>query len=220
MSCSPINSSSDLFSGLSPSCALFWWSWYAVTGFRKYAFLHFILCTPKTHALAILLSDSELVWFLICTLLVTLTVAGLVQRVSWPGFNVYSSGDTDCGLSCFRQWVGLVFDVHSSGDTDCGLSCFRKWVGLVFDVHSSGDTDYGLSCFRQWVGLVVMCTLLVILTMACLVQYVSWPGFNVHFSGDTYCGLSCFSMWVGWVFNMHSSGDNGCPVLVCELAWF
>ena len=35
-----------------------------------------------------------------CTLLVTLTVACLVQGVSWPGFNVHSSGDTDCGLSC------------------------------------------------------------------------------------------------------------------------
>ena len=35
-----------------------------------------------------------------CTLLVTVTVAGLVQRVGWPGFNVHSSGDTDCGLSC------------------------------------------------------------------------------------------------------------------------
>jgi hypothetical protein len=31
-----------------------------------------------------------------------------MQRVSWPGFNVHSSGETDCGLSCFRMLVGLV----------------------------------------------------------------------------------------------------------------
>ena len=42
--------------------------------------------------------------------------------------------------------------------------------------------------------MVLMCTLLVTLTMACVVQTVSWPGLNVHSSGDTDCGLSCFSM--------------------------
>ena len=29
-----------------------------------------------------------------------------------------------------------------------------------------------------------MSTLLVMLTVACLVQHVSWSGFNVHSSGD------------------------------------
>ena len=48
-------------------------------------------------------SDSELAWFLMCTLLVTLTLACLVQIVSWPGFNVHSSDNTECGLSCFRM---------------------------------------------------------------------------------------------------------------------
>ena len=118
-----INSSSDLLFGLSHSCALFWWSWYAFTGSRKYAFLHPILHTPKTHTLAILFLGSELVWFVMGTFQVTMTVACLVQNVSWPSFNVCSSSDTDCGLACFREWVGLVLDVHSSGDTDCGLSC-------------------------------------------------------------------------------------------------
>ena len=57
--------------------------------------------------------------------LVTLTVACLVQDVSWPGYNVHSSGDTDCGLSC--SGCELVwFQGILSGDTDCGLSCFRK----------------------------------------------------------------------------------------------
>ena len=32
----------------------------------------------------------------------------LFQMVSWHGFNVHSSGDTDCCLSCFRWWVGMV----------------------------------------------------------------------------------------------------------------
>ena len=67
-----------------------------------------------------------------------------------------------------------------------------SWPGL--NVHSSGETDCGLSCFRESVGLVLMCTLLVSLNVACIVQYVSWPSFNVHSSGDTDCGLSCFSV--------------------------
>ena len=41
------------------------------------------------------------------TLLVTLTVACLVQFVSWLGFNVHSSGDTDCGLSCSDSELAL-----------------------------------------------------------------------------------------------------------------
>ena len=42
-----------------------------------------------------------------CTLLVTLTVAGLVQRVSWPSWDMHSSGDTDCGLSCSDSELAL-----------------------------------------------------------------------------------------------------------------
>ena len=64
----------------------------------------FLMCTLLvTLTVACLGSASELALFLMCTLLVTLTVACLVQYVSWPGFYVHSSGDTDCGLSCFRQ---------------------------------------------------------------------------------------------------------------------
>ena len=53
-----------------------------------------------TLTVACLGSGSELAWFLMYTFLVTLTVACLVQFVSWPGFSVHFSGDTDCGLSC------------------------------------------------------------------------------------------------------------------------
>ena len=130
-----------------------------------------------TQAVACHVSESELAWFLMCTLLVT-----------------------DCDLSYFRWWFGLVFNVHSSGDADCGLSCFRWWVSLVLNVNSSGDTDCGLSCFRGWVGLVL----------------------NVHSSCDTNCDLSCFRGWVGLVFNVHFSGDIdwACYVSDSELAWF
>ena len=37
----------------------------------------------------------------------TLTVGGLVQRVSWPGFDMHSSGDADCGLSCSGSELAL-----------------------------------------------------------------------------------------------------------------
>ena len=59
--------------------------------------------------MACLVSGSELALFLMCTLLVTLTVAWLVQHVSWPGFHVHSSGDTDCGLSCSDSELALFF---------------------------------------------------------------------------------------------------------------
>ena len=39
--------------------------------------------------MACLVSGSELALFLMCTLLVTLTVACLVQDVRWPGFKAY-----------------------------------------------------------------------------------------------------------------------------------
>ena len=48
-------------------------------------------------------SGSELALFFMCTVLVRLIVACLVQFVSWLSFNVHSSGETDCGLSCFSQ---------------------------------------------------------------------------------------------------------------------
>jgi hypothetical protein len=39
----------------------------------------------------------------------------------------------------------------------------------VFNVHSSGDTDCGLSCFSE-LAWCLMFTLLVTLTVACLVS--------------------------------------------------
>ena len=59
-----------------------------------------LMCTLLvTLTVACLVSVCELAWSLMCTLLVTLTVAHLVQEVSCCGFNVHSFGDTDCGLS-------------------------------------------------------------------------------------------------------------------------
>ena len=86
-----------------------------------------------------------------CTLLMTLTVACLVQGVSWPGFNMHSSDDTDCGLSC----------------SDSELSLFLMCAVLV-----TLTVAYLLSVCELAGSL--MCTLLV--TMAVLFQYVSWPG--------------------------------------------
>ena len=61
-------------------------------------------------------------------------------------------------------------------------------------MHSSGDTDCGWTCSGSELALFLMYTLLVTLTVAGLVQYVSWPGFDVHSSGDIDWGLPCFSM--------------------------
>ena len=47
-------------------------------------------------------------------------------------------------------------------------------------------------------ALFLMCTLLVTLTVACLVQLVSWPGFDVHSSGDPDCGLSFSDGELAW----------------------
>ena len=64
----------------------------------------FLMCTVLVRlTVACLASDSELALFLMCTLLVTLTVTCLVQIVSWLVFDMHSSGDTDCGLSCFSK---------------------------------------------------------------------------------------------------------------------
>ena len=48
----------------------------------------------------------------------------LFQRVSWPGFNVPTSGDTDC-VAYLVSGCELVFYVHSSSNTNCDLSSFR-----------------------------------------------------------------------------------------------
>ena len=34
--------------------------------------------------------------------------------------------------------------MQASGDRDCGLSCFRRWVDLVFNLHSCGDRDWSV----------------------------------------------------------------------------
>ena len=240
----PINSSSDWLSGLSLSCALFWWSWYALTGIRKYAFLHSIWHTPKTHTLAILFLGSELVWFLMCTLQVTLTVACLVQYVSWPCFNVHSSGDTDCGLSCsvcelalfecaLLWWHWLWPALFQPVSWPCFWSAlfwwwlwpvlFREWVGLVLYVHCSGDTDCGLSCFSQWVGLVLMCTVLVTLTVACLVSGSELAWFLVCtllVMLTVACLVSESELALFSMCTILVTLTVACLVSVCELAWF
>ena len=59
--------------------------------------------------------------------------------------------------------------MHSSGDTNCGLSCFRWYVSLVLNVYSSGDSvvclvpEGELTCF-------LMCTVLVTQVVACPVS--------------------------------------------------
>ena len=58
--------------------------------------------------------------------------------------------------------------MHSSGDTNCHLSCFSLWVGLVFGVHSSLIQTVAClvaECELSWLS---MCTLLVTETVACL----------------------------------------------------
>ena len=52
--------------------------------------------------MACLVSGGELAWFSMQTVLVTQMWPFLFQWVSCPSFHVHSSGDTDCGLSCFR----------------------------------------------------------------------------------------------------------------------
>jgi hypothetical protein len=57
-----------------------------------------------TQTVACLISGCELSWFSMCTLLVTPIVACLVSEgeLAWF-FNMFPSGDRDCGLSCFRR---------------------------------------------------------------------------------------------------------------------
>jgi hypothetical protein len=71
----------------------------------------------------------------------------LFQNVSWPGFKVHSSGDTDCRLSssvCELAWFLVCTLLVTQRSV---LFQWVSWPG--FNVHSSGDTDCGLSCFRQ-----------------------------------------------------------------------
>ena len=57
----------------------------------------FLMCTVLViQTVTCLVLVGELAWFLICTLLVTQMWPVLFQAVSWPCFNVQSSGDTDC----------------------------------------------------------------------------------------------------------------------------
>ena len=64
---------------------------------------YFLICTLLvTQSVAYLVSGGELAWFSMYTFLVTLWPV-LFQEVSWPYFNLHSSGDTDCGLSCFSK---------------------------------------------------------------------------------------------------------------------
>ena len=65
-------------------------------------------------------------------------------------------------------------------------------------MYSSGDTNCGLSCSGSELALFLMCTLLVTVTVAYLVQIVSWPGFDVHSSDDPDCGLSCSACELAW----------------------
>ena len=69
-----------------------------------------------------LVSVGEMAWFLMHTLLVTQPVACLVSESELAVFFV-------CTCLVIQpilfQTVSLAFNVHSSGDTDCALSCFR-----------------------------------------------------------------------------------------------
>ena len=67
-----------------------------------------------------------------------------------------------------------------------------------------------------------MCTLLVTLTVACLVSECELAWFNVHSSGDTDCGLSFFRMSVDLVLmcTLLVTLTVACLVSVCELALF
>ena len=83
-----------------------------------------------------------------CTHLVTLTVACLVQTVSWPCFDVNSSGDTDCGLSCSESELALF--LMCTVLVTLTVACLVQYVSQPgFKVYSSGDTECGLPCFRE-----------------------------------------------------------------------
>ena len=88
---------------------------------------------------AYLVSGCEF-WFLMCTLLVTQTVACFVSVGELAWFLMSTLLVTQM-WSVFFQTVSLIFNVHSSGDTD--VACLFQKVSwpVFFNVHSSGDTD-------------------------------------------------------------------------------
>ena len=166
--------------------------------FRMWVGLFLICSLLVTQTLACLVSVCELAWLLMCALLVTQMWPVFVSdgRLAW--FLMFTLVITQTWLVLFQMVSWPSFKCALFWWHRCGLSCFSGWVVLAFDVHSSGDTDCGLSCFRMWVGMI----------------------FDLHSSGDTDCGLSCFRLWVGLVFDVHSSGDTHVAYLVleCELA--
>ena len=90
-----------------------------------------------------------------CTVLVKQMWLVLFQAVSWPGFNVHSSGDTD--MACL---------VSASE-----LAWFLMCTPLVTQTVACLVPDGELAQF-------LMCTLLVTQTVACLISEGSWPGFE------------------------------------------
>ena len=71
-------------------------------------------------------SGCELVWFLMCTLLVTQMWPALFQDVSWLGSNAHSSGDTDVASlvsGCELAWLLM-----------CTLLVTQMWLDLFQDV--------------------------------------------------------------------------------------
>ena len=143
------------------------------------------------------------------------------QDVSWPHFRCACSGDKDCGLSCFRMWVGLVLTCTSS-NTDCDLvsGCELAWF-LMCTILVTQTVAYLVSVGElSWF---VMCTLLVTQGWPVLFQEVRWPCFWCALFWWHRCGLSCFRMWVSLVFLMCTlvvTQTVACLLSVGELAWF
>jgi len=134
-------------------------------------------------------SAGELVWSLLCTLLVTQSVSFLflVSELAWfyhalfwwhtpwpfltrewVGCSHHALSGTLTIAFFFSGWVCLNFIVYFLDGIYSGLSFFSRWVGLVFIVCSSGDTNFDYSFFNRWVVLVLLCTLLEIHTLAIL----------------------------------------------------
>ena len=66
-------------------------------------FAWFVMCTVLvTETVACLVLDSVLALFLMCTVLLTETVACPVSGCELASFLMCYSGDRNCGLSCFR----------------------------------------------------------------------------------------------------------------------
>ena len=99
-----------------------------------------------------------------------LTVACLIQYVSWPGFIVHSSGDTNCGLSCFRKSVGLVLMCNFL--VTLTVACLVSGSELALFWMCALLVTLTVACLVSGseLALFLMCTLLVTLTVACLVS--------------------------------------------------